>query len=340
MVIEGGPPDGVLLKRIQDFLADNGLRYDQGIEYTVCVTDSAGNIIGTGSVEENVIKCVAVDFAHQGEGLSNLIVTNLISYEVERGRSHLFIYTKPINEGLFSDLGFYTVLKTNEILFMENWKDGFTRFLEKMKRETLREARGEGLRIGAVVANCNPFTRGHRYLLECAVKKCDYLHLFILEDPRSLFSPEERCQMALNGCRDLKQVMVHKGSEYIVSSSTFPSYFMKNKEDSEQANCRLDLELFAKKIAPELQIGIRFVGTEPSCKVTGLYNRMMKDVLPLYGIRVEETERLRIEGRPVSASFVRESILSGRAEAIRELVPESTWKYVEKKIERGVGALF
>ncbi len=334
MIVEGGPFEGEFLAKMKEFLSDHGLRYAPGIEYSVCMTDSDGRIIAAGSVEENVIKCVAVDSSCQGLGISNQILTALISYEFQRGRSHLFLYTRPENEELFFRLGFYPVLKTEEILLMENWKDGFRRFADGLERETPEEAKKKDLLIGAVVANCNPFTKGHRYLLEKAVKKCDYLHLFLLDDPRTYFSPEERYQMAAENCRDLEQVIIHKGSEYVVSAATFPTYFLKDKSKAAKANCRLDLELFARLIAPKLQIQVRFVGTEPVCEVTHSYNCMMKELLPSYGIRVEELERLKIHGVPVSASDVRAFISCGRAAEARELVLDGTWPYVERKMEK------
>lgn len=333
MMTEGRPFKGLLLEMLKEFLEKQGLRYDTGIEYSVCMTDASGSIIGTGSVEENVIKCVAVKPEFQGRGIAGQIVSALISYEFEKGCSHIFIYTKPANEELFSDMGFYRILKTKEILFMENWKDGIRRFAEQLKRETWSDAMRGGVRIGAVVANCNPFTRGHHYLLENAVKKCDYLHLFILDDSRSCFSPDERYRMALESCRDLEKVMVHRGSEYIVSAATFPDYFFKDRGNAAEANCRLDLDLFAERIAPELHIQIRFVGSEPSCRVTGAYNCMMKKILPSYGILVEEIERLKLHGKVVSASDVRTYISDGKIGEVRELVQESTWPYVEQKIK-------
>lgn len=72
---------------------------------------------------------------------------------------------------MFEDLGFYTILKTDRVLFMENKKTGFTDFIEKVKAESPKDALKEGKVIGAIVANCNPFTLGHRYLIETALKQ-------------------------------------------------------------------------------------------------------------------------------------------------------------------------
>ena len=232
---------------------------------------------------------------------------------------------------MFEDLGFYTILKTDRVLFMENKKTGFTDFIEKVKAESPKDALKEGKVIGAIVANCNPFTLGHRYLIETALKQCDYLHLFVLSDKRTFYSASERYEMVKEGVKDLDRVILHQTSDYIISAATFPTYFMKEKTEAGKANCRLDLELFGKRIAPELHITKRFVGTEPNCAVTDCYNVTMKEVLPGLGIEVTEIQRKEQEGTAISASRVRQAVKEGKAEEIRGLVPESTWEHISKK---------
>ena len=63
------------------------LTYDEGIEYSVCILDENYDIIGTGSVDHNVIKCVAIDLEHQGQGLSASVISSLVQYEFEQGRT-------------------------------------------------------------------------------------------------------------------------------------------------------------------------------------------------------------------------------------------------------------
>ena len=211
---------------------------------------------------------------------------------------------------------------------MENKKTGFTDFMEKVKAESPEDALKEGKVIGAIVVNCNPFTLGHRYLIETALKQCDYLHLFVLSDKRTFYSAAQRYEMVKEGVKDLDRVILHHTSDYIISAATFPTYFMKEKTEAGKANCRLDLELFGKRIAPELHITKRFVGTEPNCAVTDCYNVTMKEVLPGLGIEVTEIPRKEQEGEAISTSRVRQAVKEGKIEEIRGLVPESTWKHI------------
>lgn len=331
MILDGKPLKGRELENLKNFLKKMDLKYDEGIEYSVCILNNNYEIIGTGSVDQNVIKCIAIDPEYQGQGISAAIISHLIQYEFEKARTHIFIYTKPKNYEMFLDMGFYTILQTSDILFMENQKQGIKRFLQELRKETPKAALNEEKTIGAIVANCNPFTLGHRYLLEKALEQCHYVHLFILSDDRSTFQAEQRYEMVERGIRGMQGVVLHRTSNYIISAATFPTYFFKDSVRGEQANCKLDLELFAKRIAPELHITKRFVGTEPYCSVTGAYNKAMKEILPFYGISVEEIKRVTKGESPISASKVREYIAKNQYFYVKELVPEAVYEYLTRK---------
>lgn len=328
MYLEGSPLKGMELEKLKQFLKKMDLEYDEGIEYSICILNEDYEIIGTGSADQNVIKCVAIDPAYQGQGHSATILTNLIQYEFEKMRTHIFIYTKPKNLLMFADMGFHTILQTPDVLFMENQARGFHRFLKKLQKETPREALKEECKVGAIVANCNPFTLGHRYLVEQALERCDYVHFFVLSDNRSTFSVDDRYQMVKLGVQGLDKVILHCTSDYMISAATFPTYFFKDQTQGKKANCRLDLEIFAEKIVPELKISSRFVGTEPFCQVTGDYNNTMKEILPSYGITVEEIPRKNKGKRPISASEVRQYISRREYDKVRELVPEKVYEYL------------
>lgn len=332
MVVSGTPLEGKELNELKSFLKNMELEYDEGIEYSICILNDAYEIVATGSVDKNVLKCIAIEPSYQGQGLSAIVLSELIQYEFEKGRAHLFIYTKPQNLVMFSDMGFYTIFQTDNILLMENRKSGFEQFLKSIKEETPKEALEKGKEIGAVVANCNPFTQGHHFLLEKALKQCDYLHLFLLSDDRSVFSPKERYEMVKRGISGMERIILHWTSDYMISAATFPTYFFKDKVQGQRANCQLDLQLFAEKIAPQLYITKRFVGTEPNCSVTGMYNKQMKEVLPDYGIQVYEIERRTVEHTVISASSVRNYIAQNNLEKLKLMVPEKVYYYLKMNI--------
>ena len=139
-----------------------------------------------------------------------------------------------------------------------------------------------------------------------------------------MFPPQMRLEMAKQGCKDLKNVLVHPTGPYMISSATFPTYFIKEKAHADDIHCELDLRLFAERIAPALSVTRRYVGTEPSCAVTAHYNARMKEILPRYGVDVIELERRAVSGEAVSASRVRRLIQEKHFDALCDLLPKSS----------------
>ncbi|MDE5931765.1 MAG: adenylyltransferase/cytidyltransferase family protein [Lachnospiraceae bacterium] len=181
-------------------------------------------------------------------------------------------------------------------------------------------------KIGSIVMNCNPFTYGHRYLIEESLKIVDFLIIFVVEEDRSLFSFEERFSMIYEGTKDLKNVMVVPSGSFILSQTTFPEYFVKEADEDIVQNVENDITLFAEKIAPQLKIGYRFVGEELEDMVTNEYNSAMKRILPLNGIELVEIPRKKLGKRCISASLVRKCLEDYDVEKLFELVPNTTWK--------------
>lgn len=177
---------------------------------------------------------------------------------------------------------------------------------------------------GVVVMNCNPFTLGHRYLIEQAAKQVERLFVMVVREDCSLFAYAERKAMVEQGVAHLKNVTVIDGSEYAISQATFPTYFLKRLDDAADTQMLLDLDLFRRHIAPALGATIRFVGTEPTDQLTRRYNQLMHEVLA----DVRETARLEKKGNAVSASRVRKAMEQGDMSTIRQLVPPTTLPYI------------
>lgn len=318
----GAPFTGRKRRKLQDFLQKAQLDYDEEIEYTVNLVDGDGAIVATGSIHQNVLKCIAVDKSKQGLGLSARVVTLLLNYAMERGREHLFLFTKPKNRQMFGDLGFYPITQTADVLLMENRRDGIQNYVRSLQRP-------EGCEnIGAIVANCNPFTLGHRYLIEQAAAQCDALHLFVLSEDRSQFPAEVRYRLVEEGIAGIPNVYLHPTSDYLISSAVFPTYFIKDKAKAADANCQLDIQIFGEFFAKELHITKRFVGTEPFCPVTSAYNKALMEQLPRYGVELIQLPRLELGGQAVSASEVRRLLALGDYDALKGLVPESTYRFL------------
>ena len=179
-------------------------------------------------------------------------------------------------------------------------------------------------RGGVVVMNCNPFTLGHRYLIEQAAKQVERLYVMVVREDCSLFAYTERKAMVERGVADIENVNVIDGSDYAISRATFPTYFLKRLDDAADTQMLLDLDLFRRHIAPALGATVRFVGTEPTDQLTRRYNQLMHEALA----DVRETARLEKEGNAVSASRVRKAMEEGDMNTIRQLVPPTTLPYI------------
>lgn len=328
----GNPFVGKEKEKLVSFLKEQDLEYNENITYSM-VLEEDGEIIGTASSHNNVIKCVAISKEHQGENLLSTMFSHLVTHMFEQGIYHYFGFTKPKNKRLFEGVGLYPVAETDHVLLLENERDGIKKYMKNLQEETkMAEENGmenkEAEEIGAIVANCNPFTKGHRYLVEYAASRCKYLHLFILSEEQEFISSDARFHMVSEGVKDLKNVILHHTSDYLISPVVFPTYFMKEKDQAFTMNCMLDIEIFRQHIAKNLGITKRFVGSEPNCQVTNEYNRCLKEYLPRSGIKVEEIKRFEIDDTPVSASDVRCAYKESRMEDVKRWVPETTYQYL------------
>lgn len=343
-------------QRIEAFLKRNGLRFDD-MHYYAAITDDDGEMIAGGGLKGNVIKCVAVDDAHKGEAIANTLISHLIAHANEEGHSNVMLFTKPKNRQLFESLSFRLLAEAPEAVLMETGIGGINNMVEQLKKikeegevckENNQECKKEektNLNIttpqhlnpstpqplttttplrGVVVMNCNPFTLGHRYLIEQAAKQVERLFVMVVREDCSLFAYAERKAMVEKGVAHLENVTVIDGSEYAISQATFPTYFLKRLDDAANTQMLLDLDLFRRHIAPALGATVRFVGTEPTDRLTRRYNQLMHEVLA----DVREIVRLEKEGNAVSASRVRKAMEQGDMSTIRQLVPPTTLPYI------------
>lgn len=343
-------------QRIEAFLKRNGLRFDD-MHYYAAITDDDGEMIAGGGLKGNVIKCVAVDDAHKGEAIANTLISHLIAHANKEGHSNVMLFTKPKNRQLFESLSFRLLAEAPEAVLMETGIGGINNMVEQLKKikeegevckennQECKEEEKTNLNIttpqhlnpspsqplttttplrGVVVMNCNPFTLGHRYLIEQAAKQVERLFVMVVREDCSLFAYAERKAMVEQGVAHLENVMVIDGSEYAISQATFPTYFLKRLDDAADTQMLLDLDLFRRHIAPALGTTVRFVGTEPTDRLTRRYNQLMHEVLA----DVRETARLEKEGNAVSASRVRKAMEQGDMSTIRQLVPPTTLPYI------------
>lgn len=313
--------DKRMLAQVDALLVENGITRDANLDYICAMVDEENRVIATGSCFGATLRCFAVSQQHQGEGLLNEVVSHLMEYQMARGYTHLFLYTKIKSAKFFQSLGFYEIARVDgTLVFMENRRNGFPSYLSRLEK-TARPGVS-----GAIVMNANPFTLGHQYLVETAAGRCDTLHLFLLSEDASLVPFGVRKQLVQAGTAHLKNVVLHDSGPYIISNATFPSYFLKDDAAVIQGHAKLDLTIFVR-IARALGVTVRFVGEEPTSQVTGLYNEIMAAQLPENGIDCVILPRKEILGKAISASTVRAALQAGDWQTLSQLVPQTTLDY-------------
>lgn len=314
-------------RQIETFLQANGLRYDDVDYYAALVDESSDEMIAGGGLKGCVIKCVAVADGHKGEAVANVIVSHLLAKANEDGYQCVKLYTKPHNRQLFESLSFRLIAEAPNAILMETGVGGIERWSDEL-RITNDELRIKGVRkpIGAIVMNANPFTLGHRFLVEQSSELVERLYVVVVREDCSMFSYSERKAMVIQGVRDIGNVVVVDGSDYAVSAATFPTYFLKQISDATDTQITLDLDIYRRRIAPALGATVRFFGSEPTDPLTRRYNELMHQQLG--EDHVHEIQRKQQDGSPISASRVRKAMLEGRLWDAIQMVPPTTIPYI------------
>lgn len=325
--------------QIEMFLQTNGLRYDDVDYYAAIVDESSDEMIAGGGLKGSVIKCVAVADGYKGEAVANVIVSHLIAKANAEGCQCVKLYTKPDNRQLFESLSFRLIAESPNAILMETGVGGIEKYSEELrvkseefgvKNEELKndESVVSNVRkpIGVIVMNANPFTLGHRFLVEQSSELVERLYVVVVREDCSMFSYNERKAMVSQGVRDIGNVVVVDGSDYAVSAATFPTYFLKQLSDATDTQIILDLDLYRRRIAPALGATIRFFGSEPTDPLTRRYNELMHQQLGEE--HVHEIQRKQQEGSAISASRVRKAMMEGCLWDAIQLVPPTTIPYI------------
>ncbi|MDO5760964.1 MAG: [citrate (pro-3S)-lyase] ligase, partial [Bacteroidota bacterium] len=285
-------------QRVEKFLQDNDLRLDEVDYYAGIFLVGDDKLLGGGGLKGNLIKCLAITDDLRQTGMGAKLISHLYLMAINSGENNVKVFTKPQNKDIFTSLAFRLLASSDKAILLENG-DGlkkYCNYLSSLRKE------GEN---ACIIMNANPFTHGHRYLIEQASKEVDNLYIIVVKEDKSLFSYNERLQMIKDGSKDINNVTVCEGSDYQISETTFPTYFLKELTSASQTQISLDLDLFVKHIAPCLNIKKRFAGSEPSDTLTKEYNKLMSKILPSNNIEFVEIERKENEFGFISASKLR-----------------------------------
>jgi [citrate (pro-3S)-lyase] ligase len=339
------------VKLVKDFLSGLGFEFDQAeVECTMIVYNLKGDIVGTGSHQGRILKYVVVSPRFRDTTAFALIVTYMTE-KLLKIYKHTFVYTRPENSVRFVGLGFNEIATAAPLYTLLEF--GFESIFTYQDYLKSLKVQVRSTEVAAIVVNCNPFTKGHQFLIEKAAAENEIVYLFVVEENLSAFPFSVRWELIRKGIYHLKNVVMVRGGMYIVSGAIFPAYFLKNEmiSDVMQKQAELDVRIFANYVVPVLGITKRYVGTEYYCKITEAYNLAMKAILPSLGVEVVEVTRIAVDyglgNSPdfISASKVREAIKLDKLPDVLDFLPDATRDFlfsdesldIRLKIKEGKG---
>jgi [citrate (pro-3S)-lyase] ligase len=233
-----------------------------------------------------------------------------------------YLYDFIVEKGILDK----SVSKKDVVLELEEKKSSlpaeYVAELKKYKELLLTHKAPTSGKIGSIVMNCNPFTLGHRYLVEYAASQVEHLYIFAVEEDKSIFPFADRFELIKAGTKDLPNITVLPSGKFIISSLTFTDYFNKSDMQDRIMDPCQDAALFAEQVAPTLGITVRFSGKLPVVKRQ--QSETLKRVLEEHGIEYSVVPLHQIDGVTVSSSQVRKLLEEKNFEEITKLVPETT----------------
>lgn len=304
-----------------------------------------GRVVATAFLAGNVICGVCVAPSHRERGLAAALVGRLLTQALGAGMQRLCIFTRVAEADKFVALGFGIVATSPDAAMLEYGIPDYAAWIGHA-RTALQHAvrampRTGSITLGAVVMNANPFTLGHRALVREATARCAHVAVFVVEEDVSAFPFADRFALVREGTSDIAGAVVLPAGPYMVSRGSFPAYFT-GKAEHAAVHAGLDACLFATRIAPDLGIGMRFVGEEPYCEATATYNKALLTILPAHGVACREIARRRNRQGVISASRVREILRTpdypNRTDELRRLVPPTTLAFLLSQKGQAVAA--
>ncbi|WP_153369264.1 nucleotidyl transferase family protein [Candidatus Phytoplasma sacchari] len=322
--------DYSILKKIEKILKEEDLKKDLVEEYAVIFSNDKNEIAAFIGRYANNLRCLVVKKKFRQYNISNILVDFMSKRIYKLNFREIFVFTKFDNLNIFENLGFKSIFHNDKFCFLTNRYDLFEKYLDYL---SLNKIKLNHYKINTfnsvIVMNSNPFTKGHYFLIQNAIKQSQFVYIILVREELSLFTYEQRREMVKLGIKDLKNVKIIEGSNYLISKNVFPSYFFKSQEESSLEQMHLDSFIFSDFIAPRLDVKRRFVGSEPFSRTTELYNNVMKKIFLNKGLELIIIPRILFKTRAISATIVRKLFIKGEFQKIKKLVPLSTFNFLK-----------
>ena len=179
--------------KVEAFLRESGLRLeDLDNYYAFCAPD--GSILAGAGIKADIIKCVAVSPSARSEGYMLPLLSRIVSEAAAKGVLNLKVFTKPENRGIFESIGFKVLASAPKAILMENGR-GLEKYCEYLSGIFHCQRQPDARKCGVIVMNANPFTLGHKYLIDKALEQVDRLFVIPVKEDASAFPYSERLAM-------------------------------------------------------------------------------------------------------------------------------------------------
>lgn len=312
------------ISKIKYFLSQQNLNFDIVDECGIILSEN-NQIIGLICRYQNNLKCLAIDKKHQNQNMASYLITYMIEKIYIHGFNEVFVFTKPEYLAIFQNLGFDLIYDNKDFAFLTNRYDLLLKYIDYLKNQ-----KKMSFNSGAIVMNANPFTKGHEFLIKKALEESDLVYVILVKEKASFFDYQKRIDMVKLGVKDMNNVVVLEGSNYLVSKNVFPSYFLPSPKAAIKQQTILDTYIFINYIVKHLDIKKRFVGEEPYSKTTNYYNETLKMILNSNDLKLIIFPRLSYNNKIISATQIRKLFVKGDFANISALVPLTTLNYLQK----------
>ena len=306
------------INKIKEFLLNFDLKFEDSTQLTIYAEEDS-QIVGTVSASGNLIKQLAVSNSMQGEDLASKLISQMLSTLAASGIYHYRVFTKPEYKDTFINLGFKPIVASDKFVALESGDGKISGAISRLSTKITMEMGFIEDDTAAIVINGNPFHEGHLSLCEYAMKRHKRLIVFIVEEDDSLFTFKERFSMAYLALKPYANVIVLPSTDYIVSKSTFPSYFLKSVDETTEQFATYDALIFKEHFMPALGIKKRYFGSESSDYMV-LYNNVVSRIL---GDGMEIVPRFSTNDEVISAKRIRKLIEEKNYEEALKLIPQS-----------------
>ena len=192
-----------------------------------------GRLVGTVILSGGVVRNTAVDPEMRHKGIVEKLFTAVIEEARERGIFYLQLFTKSQNAQAFSGAGFRLVENVPPYACLLEFGSCSP---QKWIRRICAGGVNPNARSSAVIVNANPFTLGHKALIELAARDAEQCIVFVVEENQSVFPFDVRLALVRAGTADLPNVRVVPSGPYIIFCRDLSLLFPKEERAAAGSN--------------------------------------------------------------------------------------------------------